>query len=90
MTEEIEKLMAQLTALEERIERKIDVQQEALSYRLQEGKAVFEREVAERHRELKMSIATFLRNSPIPTLVSAPVIYAMIVPIAFLDISVTV
>jgi hypothetical protein len=88
MSDEIEKLLTQLHALEERIEERIEEQQAALRYHLREGRIEFEREVAERHRQLRTGLVTYLRTSPLPTLLISPLIYGLIVPIGLLDLSV--
>jgi hypothetical protein len=43
------------------------------------------RDVREAHRRLRRSIPRYLRESQILSILTAPIIYAMIIPIAFLD-----
>jgi hypothetical protein len=55
-------------------------------YRIEARRVRFEREVRLAHQRLKQSIPRFLRESSVLNLLTAPVIYSMIVPIALLDL----
>ena len=90
MDDEIEDLVKRLVRLEKEIEGKLEVQRETLQYRVEAGRAVFEDEVLRRHRLLKTGLVTFLRRSPLATLLVAPAVYGLIVPFLILDIGVTV
>lgn len=89
MTDEIDKLVGQLHAIEERIERHIHEKQAELAYQVREGKIVFEREFANRQREIRTGAIKYLRESPLPTILVTPVIYGLVVPIGLLDLSVS-
>jgi hypothetical protein len=52
---------------------------------IEAGRVRFEHEVRRAHRRLKQSIPRFLRESSIPNLLTAPMIYSMVIPIALLD-----
>ncbi len=55
-----------------------------------EGKKVrFEAEMLKKHRELRTSVLRYLREANILTVLTAPVIYSMIVPFALLDLMIT-
>ncbi|MCF3629258.1 hypothetical protein RJ527_17435 [Thalassospiraceae bacterium LMO-SO8] len=90
MDDEIEDLVKRLVRLEKEIEGKLEAQRETLQYRVEAGRAVFEDEVLRRHRLLKTGLVTFLRRSPLATLLVAPAVYGLIVPFLILDIGVTV
>ncbi len=57
---------------------------------LEHGRVVFEAELLRRHRELKTALSTYLWNARPLVIITAPVIYAMIVPFVLLDLFVTV
>lgn len=90
MNEELDRLFAQIRSLEDQIERRLDTHRAQFKYRLAQGKAVFEAEVAQLHRRLRVGVFRYLREAPLRHIAVAPVIYAMVVPIALLDLSFTV
>lgn len=90
MNDELDRLFAQIHALEADIERRLDAHRARFQYRLARGKAVFEAEVVRVHQRLRMGVWRYLREAELKHLVVAPVIYAMVVPIALLDLSFSV
>lgn len=90
MAVEIEDLMRQLVQLEDEIERRLEAQQAEFSYRMDRNRAVFEAGVVRRQKLIKVGMLTFLRNSRLATLVIAPAVYGLIVPLVLLDLAVSV
>lgn len=87
---EIDDLVRRLVRLEDELEQKLEAQSEAFQYRFEKKKAVFEDSVIRQHKAIKTGLLTFLRRSPLATLVVAPAAYGLIVPLAVLDVGVTV
>jgi hypothetical protein len=87
MTDEIDRLFAQIHGLERQIEQRLEEQRTHLRYRLARGRAEFEAEATEVHRRLRTGLVRYLRETPWRHLAVAPVIYAVIVPLALLDLS---
>ncbi len=57
---------------------------------MEKGRVFFEEEILRRHRELRTRLSTYILNAhPLVTL-TAPVIYAMIIPFALLDLFVSI
>lgn len=90
MDDAVAGLLRQLQEIEDEIERRFEERKAELAYRVAGRRVEFEQAVAEKHRELRQGIIQFLRTSPWPTLLTSPFIYGMVVPIAFLDASVTI
>ena len=90
MNDEIDRLFAQVHAIEDEIEQRIAVQRERFRYRLSNGRAVFEDEVGKLHRSLRTGLWRYLRQTPWRHLAVAPVIYSVLVPIALLDLWISV
>jgi hypothetical protein len=86
---EIDELVRRLVRLEDQIERKLEAQQARLRYRIEAQRAVFEAEVVRRHRQLRVGLLTFLRRSPLGSLVVAPAVYGLVVPFVLLDLGVS-
>lgn len=63
--------------------------EEEFRYRLEGTKVRFERAVLEAHRKLRSALLPWLVRSELRNVLSAPFIYAMIVPISLLDLTMT-
>jgi hypothetical protein len=85
MTPRIDDLLQRIAALEHEIDFELDQLRSTWRYRIEKGRVRFEHDVREAHRRLRRSIPRYLRESQILNVLTAPVIYAMIVPIVFLD-----
>ncbi|WP_205620664.1 hypothetical protein [Nisaea denitrificans] len=88
MENEIDDLVRRLVRLEDELERKLEAQRDQFRYRVEEGRAVFEESVNRQHKLLKTSLVTFLKRSPLASLIVAPAVYGLIIPIALLDLGV--
>ncbi len=85
MTSRIDDLLEHIARLERELEAEVDERRARWRYRIEAGRIRFEREVRLAHRRLKQSVPRFLRESSIPNLLTAPLIYSLVVPIALLD-----
>lgn len=90
MNEKISSLINQIRDLEDQMEAEFAKQRAGLKYGLERGKIVFEEEILRRHRELRIGLMRYLLGARFLVILTAPVIYAVIVPLVLLDIFVTV
>lgn len=90
MPSRIDDLFDCIADLERELETELNRVRVQWRYRVEAGRIRFEREVRLAHRRLKQSIPQFLRESSPAALLSAPLIYSMIVPIVLLDGWITV
>jgi hypothetical protein len=90
MTRRIDDLLDQMAGLERELEQELNRARAEFRYRIDAGRVHFERDVHALHRRAKQSIPRFLRDSSLLNLLSAPVIYSLIVPIGLLDLWITV
>ncbi len=79
-----------MAQLERELEYELNRTRAEWSYRIVAGRIRFEHQARLAHQRLKQRIRTFLRESSIPNALTAPLIFSMIVPIALLDIWITV
>jgi hypothetical protein len=86
MPSRIDDLRAHITQLEHNLEGELQTARERWRYRIDAGRVRFERDVHLAHARLKQSLPRFLRESTPLTVLSAPVIYSLIVPIGLLDL----
>ena len=88
MTPQLDMLMEKLRDVQAEIEVELARRREELRFHLENRRIVFETEVLRLHREIKVGLARYIREAKPLVVLTAPVIYSMIVPIVLLDISV--
>ena len=90
MRSHVDDILERMARLEKELEHELRHAESSWRYRLEAGKVLFERDVRSAHARLRKSVPRFLRDSSLLNLLTAPLIYWLMVPIALLDISVTV
>ncbi|MDR9485799.1 MAG: hypothetical protein RI566_11550 [Sediminimonas sp.] len=85
-----EQILTRIQELQEQLEADFARRREEFRYRLENGRVVFEREARRRQREFRIRLSDFLRRTRPMTVVTAPVIYSLIIPFAMLDLFVTI
>jgi hypothetical protein len=90
MNPKIAALAAKIQILEAELEAELAQRRAELSVGLERGRAFFEEEVLRRHRELRTRLSTYLLNARPLVVLTAPVIYVVIVPLVLLDLFVTI
>jgi len=86
----IESLIQKIKLLEGELESEFAKRQAGLRFGIEQGRAVFEEEILHRHRELKVSLLSYIAKAKPLIVITAPVIYALIIPLLLLDICVSV
>jgi ABC-type multidrug transport system fused ATPase/permease subunit len=90
MATRMDELFDRIAALERELESEVNHARQNWRYRVEAGRVRFERDVRAVHRRLRHGIWRFLGESSLSSLVTAPVIYSLVVPIALLDLWITV
>jgi hypothetical protein len=90
MTQEIDRLFAQIHKAEDEIERLLEAGRAQFRYRIAKGKARFDAEIAGEHKRLRTGLLRYLAQTPLRHILTAPLIYGMLIPFLFLDVSLTV
>ncbi|MDT8387627.1 MAG: hypothetical protein RQ736_08940 [Thiogranum sp.] len=83
-------ILERIKDLQGQLEDELSARQEQLSYELQDRKVRFTRAIRELHREYKVGLIEFFGTASIRHILVAPIIYTLIVPLALLDLSVSV
>ena len=86
----VERFKQALRTLEAEFDAEVAERRAALRYRIERGRVVFDREVLARHREARVRLTEFLAAARPSVILTAPVIYALIIPLALLDLCVSV
>ena len=89
MNPKISEMLARIQHMELEIELEMKRRRAELQADFEETRVRFEREVLEQQRRFKTGILAYLFTANWLTILTAPVIYALIIPIFFLDISIT-
>lgn len=89
MNQELDRLFAQIHAIENEIEQRLAEHRAPFGYRIAKGKAAFEPPVKETHRGQRMGVLRYLREARFKHLVTVPVIYASALAFLLLDATLT-
>jgi len=90
MPTQLDELMQKLRSVEAEIEAELAKRREELRFHMENRRIVFEREVLRIHREIKTRVSRYMIEANPLTVLTAPVIYSLVIPIALLDLSVMV
>ncbi len=85
-----ERLRERLSELRREAEAELAESRERLRYRVERGRVVFDAEARDAHRAAREGWARFLSRTRPLVVLTAPVIYALVVPLALLDLAVTI
>jgi hypothetical protein len=86
MATQLDVLTEKLREVQAQIEAELAKRREELRFHLENRRIVFEQEVLRIHREIKTRVSRYLLDANPLIMLSAPVIYSLIVPIALLDL----
>ncbi len=85
MTQRMKDLAEEIVHLQGELDREIERRRKALGWKLSKQIGQFEDGVAIEHRQLKMGLAKYFGRTTVGVVLSAPVIYSLIVPLAIVD-----
>jgi hypothetical protein len=87
---EIIQLAASIRALERQLEAALAKRRIELNYQVHDGVARFEQVVIARHRLLKARLLRYVLGARPAMILTAPAIYALIIPLLLLDLFVAI
>ncbi len=89
----LDEILHRIRSLQSQLEREFDQllkeKQAQFRYRLEKGKVIFDNGVRDIHQRYRTGIWAYLRAAKISSLLTAPIIYSVIVPLVLIDLSVT-
>jgi hypothetical protein len=86
MNAELNALMEKLRSVEADIEAELAKRREALRFRIENRKVVFEQDVKRLHRAVKIRSSRYFIDANPLIVLTAPVIYSLLVPIVLVDL----
>lgn len=90
MNSQITVLMKKIEELQGKLEVEFAKRQAELRFGLERGRVVFEEEVLRRHKELRIGLLRYIMQARLLVVLTAPIIYSVIVPLVLLDLFVTI
>ncbi|MCO8145159.1 hypothetical protein NHN26_07960 [Rhodovulum tesquicola] len=90
MSQTVDTLLARIRELQQGLQDDLEEKRAEFRYRLVSGRARFEEEVLARHRALRVSLLAFLASPRPLFILTAPVSYALILPVVLLDLFVAI
>ena len=90
MPTRLESLQKRLREMQEAVQAEIEERRAEFRYRVERGRVVFEDDMRRRHRELREGWLSFLSRTRPLVVLTAPVIYGVIVPLVLLDLCVMI
>jgi hypothetical protein len=90
LNEKIAELVEKIRVMEDELEVQMALARAKLQVRIEDGAIAFEQAVLRRHREMKTRLSRYVLGARPLIALTAPVIYALIIPLVLLDVVVTV
>jgi hypothetical protein len=90
MNEKIVDLINRIKSLEIELKNELEKEQKKIKFSIQNGHINFSADELKKQKELFTDIFTYLKETPVLFILSAPIIYSLIVPAVILDIFVFV
>jgi hypothetical protein len=90
LTDRLTELRAKVRHAEEELEVELERRRGALSCTVHQRRIVFEKGVRERHAALKQKLASYVAEARPMVVLTAPVIYSMIIPFVILDVFISI
>jgi len=86
MSTQLKNLSQRIRDLEEALEAELEEKRREFRYRLERSRVVFDTDVIARHRAARERLLSFLAKTRLAVVLTAPFIYALIVPLVLLDL----
>jgi hypothetical protein len=90
MNAQIAILIVRIKSLEAELDIELAKRAAELRIGLEHGRIRFEQELLRRHRELRVRMSSYLLNARPLVILTAPVIYSLIIPFVLLDVFITI
>lgn len=90
MSQSLSEILDRMTQLQDQLDDAFKERAAQLRYELKNRRVVFEREVLDAHRALRTRLTHYVLNARFLSIATAPIIYAVFVPLAFLDLSMSI
>ena len=90
MSDRVAGLVKKIREIEDELEAEFENRRESFHYRIEKNKVVFESGIRRRHEALKQRLGSYIAGARPMVVLTAPVIYSVIIPLVLLDLFVTI
>jgi hypothetical protein len=85
MSNRLSEILEEIRTLEKTVQEEMKRKEEELNYRVRQGRVIFEQEIVQMHKKLSRSLFRYIFGASFLTILSAPIIYMMVLPAFLLD-----
>lgn len=89
MNPKISEILQRIRVLEAELEQELENRREAFQVRFEHHRVRFAQEILQRQKQFRTNLIAYLFQGNLRHLLSAPIIYSIIVPLAMFDLSIT-
>ena len=89
MNKDLNELLGEISRLQDEVEKRWEDMRQQFSYSIEGHKVRFEAEITRLHARYKTHLLKYIISARPVSIITAPVIYSMVLPIAFLDVTIT-
>jgi len=86
MSPHLDRIVGRLREAEDDLAREVEEQQRRWHFRVHRRRVWFNQEVRRAHRRLRQSVPAYIRHGSVLSLLTAPVIYSLLLPLMILDV----
>ncbi len=90
MNDELDSILARMQQLEKELLRALQRKETDFAYKVRQKKVRFAAEAETLNKTFRKRVSRFLRESRIPVLLTTPVIWSVLLPIALVDLAVSI
>jgi len=90
MNKELNELLGEISRLQNEVEKRWEDMREKFNYTIEGRKVRFEAGIKRLHARYKIRVIRYILTARPLSVITAPVIYSMVVPIMFFDVSISV
>ena len=85
MSDRLTEILEEISGLEKEIQQEIKRKEEEFEYKIRKGKVIFEDEVLKLQKAFSRPLFRYLMGARPLNVLTAPIIYALIIPAALVD-----
>jgi hypothetical protein len=89
MNKELNEILAEIGRLQDEVEKRWEDMRQQFNYTIEGRKVRFEAEIKRLHARYKTRLIKYIISARPLSILTAPVIYSMVIPIALMDLSIT-
>ena len=90
MNKELNEILDEIARLQDEVEKRWEGMRQKFNYTIEGHKVRFEAEIKRLHARYKIRLLEYIITARPISIITAPVIYSMVVPIALMDLSITI